>query len=338
MLPTLALSVAVTLNVVAIGAMFHIGITPSYGSVRARRRARARQVESLRAVHQHARGDVLELDRAAYREVPRCELIELLARNGWHYTGEHLDTDSWLIRFNRVEQGGPVPVVDARTRLRQELATARPDVNGMYRLDLNNYLNLPHDEVRAHVGAAGWRVCATVPDSPSDGLLIAPAWSGPVGQQHGHGPVAASGGRSGDPIGDVDVEAMRSDRTVAHRAVELRRELGFDPLDARNLELLRARHRAVQKRIVVPANVAGLLFLVVATGPLAWLFYGHFADNLPIVFAISGVAAVPCLILLAWCLVLVKRRNDELGPAIRAYRELRQLAEDRRRLTQWFRD
>ncbi|SNR58898.1 hypothetical protein SAMN06265360_11151 [Haloechinothrix alba] len=340
MLYTVLLCVAVTLNAVSLGALFHLGATERDGGVRARRRARTRQLESLGSVHGQAQGSVLELDRVAYREVPRYELIELLGRQGWRYVDEHLDANVWRLRFRRAGPAEAAVAVDARTRLRDELAAARPGVNGTYWLDVNDYINVPTEEIGAYVHAAGWQVCGTAFDSPRNGMIIKPAGVAAVRPSDGafvdaHGPGSGSTlAGSGDAGG---FEELRSYRRVADRAAELHRRLGFDPLDETNLLRVRARYLAWQKRIKILANVAAVFFLVVVTPPLAWLLYGHFDESLHIAFAVSGVAAVPCLTSLIWCLILVKRRNDELGPAMRAYRELRNMASDHAQLASWFR-
>ncbi|MEW2501642.1 MULTISPECIES: hypothetical protein [unclassified Amycolatopsis] len=156
LLPSLALVVLVLAAQVA-------------GTPRAtRRRRRESQLGRLRNLRT---GTSLHLDWLEYREIPKPELLDVLARQGWTLRTEDVGETAWTLHFAR--QTEPAEVGSARTRLAGELAAAEPDVHGRYLLDASQYPDLPLSDVRHAAESAGWEVRRTAQDSARPSLELA---------------------------------------------------------------------------------------------------------------------------------------------------------------------
>jgi hypothetical protein len=153
LLPSLALVVLVT------GAQ-------AFGTPRSTRRKRHdAQLARLRSLS----GSSLELNWLEYKEIPKPELLDVLASMGWQPSGETIGERAWTLRFTR----GSGSHADAAARLADELAAAEVGADGRYLLDASQYPDVPMAQVRAAAESAGWEVRRVAPDSARPSLELA---------------------------------------------------------------------------------------------------------------------------------------------------------------------
>jgi hypothetical protein len=282
-----------------------------------RRRRRERQLEWLEQVRSAHQGQDLEVDWIDYKEIPKAEILDVLGKHCWHFADEQIGGRSWLLRFSPQPAARRKP--DAHQRLHEELATAKPDVEGRYHLDTNQYLDVPMAEIGRAIRSAGWVVEHLSPESPRSAAVI--TRPGTVTTSYTGGPFA----------GTSSPDELREDPVVAARAAEIEREKGFDPLSQVGLNRVRERHNYWGKKFGRQARLATLYWLV---GPI--LLVATLAtqrpgkDEFTVMLVISLIPIVLGGIATFKAVRIRRARKAEIGDVLAAYTELDNLGRTRR--------
>ncbi|WP_116050381.1 hypothetical protein [Amycolatopsis palatopharyngis] len=282
-----------------------------------RRRRRVRQLERLEQVRAAHQGQDLEIDWIDYKEIPKSEILDVLGKHGWQFVDEQIGGQSWLLRFSLQPASRRMP--DSRKRLHEELAAAKPDVEGRYHLDTNEYLDVPMAEIGRAIRSAGWNVEHLSPESPRSAAVI--TRPGTVTTSYSGGPFA----------GTSTPDELREDPVVAARAAEIEREKGFDPLSQVALNRARERHNHWAKKFGRQVRLASFYWLV---GPI--LLLATLATQRPgkdeflVMLVISLIPIVLGGIATFKAVRIRRARKAEIGDVLAAYTELDNLSRTRR--------